>query len=115
MVEVEREFAQNLARENKSACWRGVLAAISSETVVEWQAYYAKHGFTHAMDSFRAAMICASNYNVTAAAAGIKLDEPLSPQDFMPSDETEKPEQDEATMMAMAIEAGGMRFERREH
>ncbi|WP_342652529.1 phage tail assembly protein T (plasmid) [Vibrio metschnikovii] len=112
---MEREFAQNLARENKSACWRGVLAAISSETVVEWQAYYAKHGFSHEMDSLRAGMICASNYNVTAIAAGIKLDEPLSPHDFMPNHKLEKPEQDEETMMAMAIEAGGMRFERGEH
>lgn len=34
------------------------------------------------MDNWRFAVSCASNWNVTALAAGIKLDEPISFRDF---------------------------------
>ncbi len=80
---------------------------------MEWQNHFAKHGFTHQMEELRFAIACASNWNVTAMSAGIKLEQPMSYQDFMPN-QGEPENTDEYTdeeLMAMGESAGGMRFE----
>lgn len=93
-------------------CWRRALDSISGEMVVEWQDHFSRHGFTHDMDNWRFAVACATNWNITAMAAGIKLDQPASYRDFLPNPEpvvTDEP--DEEQLMAMASAAGGVRFE----
>ncbi|WP_246201043.1 phage tail assembly protein T [Vibrio ziniensis] len=88
------------------------MASISGEAVVEWQEYFATHGFSFEMDNWRFAVACASNWNITAMAAGIKLDTPASPSDFFPNPEpTEPVEYDDEQLMAMSASAGGVRFE----
>ncbi|HIF9531186.1 TPA: phage tail assembly protein T [Photobacterium damselae] len=94
-------------------CWRTALASISGEQVLEWQEYFAQHGFTHHMDNWRFAVTCAANWNVTAMSAGIQLDPPISYRDFLPNQgEPEEPrEPTDEELMAMGESAGGMRFE----
>ncbi|ALR15726.1 hypothetical protein [Vibrio natriegens] len=91
-----------------------MLASVSSETVVEWQEYFSEQGFTSQMDNWRFAVSCASNWNVTALAAGIKLDEPISFRDFLPfTGEPEEPrEYTDEELMALSESAGGFRIER---
>ncbi len=66
------------------------------------------------MDNWRFAVSCASNWNVTALAAGIKLDEPISFRDFLPfTGEPEEPrEYTDEELMALSESAGGFRIER---
>ncbi|MGY0615871.1 phage tail assembly protein T [Vibrio sp. FJH11] len=91
-----------------------MLASVSSETVIEWQEYFSEQGFTSQMDNWRFAVSCASNWNVTSLAAGIKLDEPISYRDFLPATgEPEEPrEYTDEELMAMSESAGGFRIER---
>lgn len=81
--------------------------------VVEWQEHFAKNGFTHHMDNWRFAVTCAANWNVTAMSAGIKLDQPISYRDFLPTTGEQEPsrEQTDDELMEMGSSAGGMRFE----
>ncbi|HHC7311877.1 TPA: phage tail protein [Vibrio campbellii] len=81
--------------------------------VVEWQEHFAKNGFTHHMDNWRFAVTCAANWNVTAMSAGIKLDQPISYRDFLPTTGEPEPsrEQTDDELMEMGSSAGGMRFE----
>ncbi|NVC95959.1 phage tail protein [Vibrio natriegens] len=104
----------DLAREFKILCWRTALASISCEMVVDWQGHFAKNGFTHHMDNWRFAVSCASNWNITAMAAGVKLDEPVSYRDFLPvTDEPEEPQEyTDEELMALSESAGGFRIER---
>ncbi|UTV29001.1 phage tail assembly protein T [Photobacterium atrarenae] len=90
-----------------------MLASISAETVLEWRRYFVEHGFTHEMDNWRAAMATAANWNVTALSAGIKMDEPMSLKNFLPSTgEPEPPrEYTDDELMDLGASAGGMRFE----
>ncbi|WP_230600257.1 phage tail assembly protein T [Vibrio fluvialis] len=86
--------------------------SISGEMVVDWQRHFATHGFSFEMDNWRFAVACASNWNITAMAAGIKLDPPASYRDFLPNPEPEKTvELDDEQLMAMSAAAGGVRFE----
>lgn len=91
-----------------------MLASISSQTVIEWREYFSQQGFSHQMDNWRFAVSCASNWNITAMAAGVKLDEPVSFRDFLPvTDEPEEPhEYTDEELMAMSESAGGFRIER---
>lgn len=100
-----------LAREFGLVCWRSLLASVSAETVIEWREHFGEHGFTSDMDNWRTALICSSNWNVTAMSAGIKLDEPITVAQFLPSDRILEVEPDDDVLMAMGESAGGMRFE----
>lgn len=99
-----------LAREFGHVCWRSMLASISAETVLEWQSFFIYEGYQADMDNWRYAMTNASNWNVTAMSAGIKLDNPSVPSDFLPSKEPPKEFNDDE-LMALGAEAGGMRFD----
>ncbi|EJE4180234.1 TPA: phage tail protein [Vibrio parahaemolyticus] len=102
-----------MAREFGVICWRTALASISGEQVVEWREHFSKHGFTHHMENLRFAVACASNWNVTAMSAGIKLDPPMSYQDFLPTqgEPEQTREYSDEELMAKGASAGGTRFE----
>ncbi|MBV1842705.1 phage tail assembly protein T [Photobacterium ganghwense] len=90
-----------------------MLATISAETLLEWREYYAEHGFAHQMDNWRFATATAANWNITAMSAGVKMDTPVSPSDFLPSTGDPEPPREltDEELMDLGASAGGMRFE----
>ncbi|ELQ2514271.1 phage tail protein [Vibrio vulnificus] len=88
-----------------------MLHSVSAQTIIEWKAYFSKHGFSRDMDNLRHAVACATNWNITAIAAHIKLDPPRSPLEFLPNYEPDDREMSDEEMMAMSAAAGGLRIE----
>jgi hypothetical protein len=112
---LHQQFALDLAREFRQICWRTLLASISANTMVEWESYYRKHGFSHHMDNVRHGILCSSNWNAIAIYSGAKQDQPMSPDDFIPSlvggNEVKEPTVEE--LMEKAAMSGGTRYEPR--
>ncbi|MDO6707920.1 phage tail assembly protein T [Photobacterium sp. 1_MG-2023] len=110
-MEAEREFAQHLAREYRTPCWRTLLASLSATAVIEWRDYFYRHGFSHQKADFHMAMICTQLWN----ASPIRTN-PVKLSDFLPSLAPESPEEapEERTdeeLMALGASAGGFRIE----
>lgn len=105
-----KDFAMDLARQFGYISWRTLYASVSSVSIIEWEKHFLKHGFTHHNDDRRHGILCASNVNAIYGSAGIKLDTPASPEDYI-INRPEQTEQTEEELMAAGLAAGGLRFE----
>lgn len=78
--------------------------------MIEWRHHFYQHGFSHEKADFHMAMICAQLWNST-----LRLQNPVTPSDFLPHLASETPEPEERTdeeLMALGASAGGIRLER---